>query len=99
MIHREALFVRELSPELGETAEVITKIINYIKTRPSKSRVFQRLCADTNAEHRRLLFYCSSRWLSLGKSFERVYELVDELEDFLLQENNDLAAYLSENEF
>ena len=72
IIHREALVARELSPELGETVEVITKIINYIKTRPSKSRVYQRLCADTNAEHRSLLFHCSSRWLSLGKSFERV---------------------------
>ena len=28
-----------------------------------------------------------------------MYELVDELKVFLLQENNDLAAYLSENEF
>ena len=99
IIHREALVARELSPELCETVEVITKIINYIKTRPSKSRVYQRLCADTNAEHRSLLFHCSSRWLSLGKSFERVYELVDKLNDFLLQENSDLAAYLSKNEF
>ena len=36
MIYREALVARELSPTLGETVEVITKIINYIKTRPSK---------------------------------------------------------------
>ena len=33
------------------------------------------------------------------KIFEQVHELVDELKDFLLQENNDLAAYQSENEF
>ena len=43
MIHREALVARELSPEFGETGEVITKIINYIKARPSKSIVFQKL--------------------------------------------------------
>ena len=69
MIHCEAFVARELSPELGETVEVITKIIYYIKTRPSKSKVFQKLCADTNAEHRNLLFYCLSRWLLLRKSF------------------------------
>ena len=72
MIHREALVARELCPELGATVEIITKVINFIKTRPLKSRMFEKLCAEMNAEHRSLLFYCSSRWLSLGKSFERV---------------------------
>ena len=52
-----------------------------------------------NAEHRSLLFYCSSRWLSLGKSFELVYGLLDELRAFLQQEKNQLADYLSETEF
>ena len=44
MIQRETLVARELSPELGETVEVITKIITYIKTRPSKSSVSKTLC-------------------------------------------------------
>ena len=35
----------------------------------------------------------------LGKSFERVYELLDELRAFLQQEKNQLADYLSETEF
>ena len=69
MIQREALVARELSPELGATVEIVTKVINF-KTRPSKSRVFEKICAEMNAEHRSLLFYCSSRWLSLGKSFK-----------------------------
>ena len=99
MIHREALVAREQSPELGATVEIVTKVINFIKTRPSKSRVFEKLCAEMNAEHRSLLFYCSSRWLSLGKSFEQVYELLDELHTFLQQEKNQLADYLAENEF
>ena len=68
MIHLKALVAQDPSPELGETVKVITIIINYIKTRPSKPRVFQKLWADMNAEHRSLLF-CSSRWLSLEKSF------------------------------
>ena len=99
MIHREALVARELSPELGAKVEIVTKVINFIKTRPSKSRVFEKLCAEMNAKHRSLLFYYSSRWLSLGKSFERVYELLDELHAFLQQEKNQLADYLAENEF
>ena len=94
MIHREALLARELSPELGATVEIVTKVINFIKTRPIKSRMFEKLCAEMNAENRSLLFYCSSRWLSLGKSFERVYGLLDELRAFLQQEKNQLEVSL-----
>ena len=61
MIYREAFVARELSPELGATVEIVTKLINFIKTRPLKSKVFEKLCAEMNAEHRSLLFYCSSR--------------------------------------
>ena len=82
MIHREALVAWELNPELGDTVDIVTKVMNFIKTRPSKSRVFQELCAEMNAEHGSLLFYCSSRWLSLGKSFEQVYKLVNKLQAF-----------------
>ena len=61
MIHQEALVARKLIPELGATVEIVTKLINFIKTRPLKSKVFEKLCAEINAEHRNLLFYCSSR--------------------------------------
>ena len=49
-----------------------------------------------NAEHRSLLFHCSYRWFSLGKSFERVYKLVGKI---LQQENSNLADCLAENKF
>ena len=61
MIHREALVARELSPDHGATVEIVTKLNNFIKTRPLKSKAFEKLCAEMNAEHRSLLFYCSSR--------------------------------------
>ena len=82
MIHREALVARELGPELGDKDDVVIKVMNFIKTRPSKSSVFQELCAEMNAEHGSLLFYCLSRWLSLGKSIEQVYKLVNKLQAF-----------------
>ena len=58
MIYHQALVAQELIPELGDTVDIVTKVINFIKTWPSKSRVFQKLCAEMNAEHRNLLFYC-----------------------------------------
>ena len=35
----------------------------------------------------------------IGKTFERVYELVDELQAFLQQNSNNLADCLAENNF
>ena len=67
MIHHGGLVVAltlvacELSPDLGAIVEIVTKRINFIKTRPLKSKVFEKLCAEMNAEHQSLLFYCSSR--------------------------------------
>ena len=61
--------------------------------------MFEKLCAEMNAEHRSLLVYCSSRWLSLRKSFERVYKLLDELHAFLQKEKNQLADCLAKNKF
>ena len=50
-------------------------------------------------EHQICCFYCLSRWLLLRKSFERVYKVVDKLQDFLQQENNNLADCLAKNAF
>ena len=50
-----------MSPDLGATADIVTKLINLTKTWPLKSKVFEKLCAEMNAEHRSLLFFCSSR--------------------------------------
>ena len=93
------LVARELSPDLGAIVEIVTKRINFIKTRPLKSKVFEKLCAEMNAEHQSLLFYCSSRGLSLGKSFKRVHELLNELDAFLQKQKNQLADCLAENKF
>ena len=50
--HREALVGRELSPLPGLPVEVVfAKFINLIKKRLLKSRVFEKFCAEMNAEH------------------------------------------------
>ena len=99
MIHREALVARDMSPKLGAKVEIVTKVINFMKTRSLKSKVFVKLCAKMNAEYRSLLFYCSSRWLSLENSFQRVYLLVKKLHVFLQKEKNQVANCPNENKF
>ena len=49
--HCKALVNREISPEIRLTVKVFMKIINFIKKWPLKSRIFEKLCAEMNAEH------------------------------------------------
>ena len=73
-IQREALASQQLSGDLNEVLKAVVKTVNFIKAKPLKARVFQRLCDELGAEHNNLLFYCNARWLSKGKVFQRVYE-------------------------
>jgi hypothetical protein len=63
MIHRETLSTKELCPELNEVLNVVIKSVNYIKTRPLKSRLFAQICEEMGAQYKSLLFYCNSHWL------------------------------------
>lgn len=79
VIHREALAAKNITPELSVVMNSIIKVVNYIKTRPVKSRFFHKLCEELGAEHTSLIYYCNSRWLSKGNVLARVYELRNEV--------------------
>jgi zinc finger BED domain-containing protein 5/7/8/9 len=91
MIHREALASKDMSPGLDFVLKSVVAVVNYIKMRPLKSRVFSAICKDVGAAHSALLFYCEARWLSRGKFLQRVYELRDEIAIFLEEENRSEA--------
>ncbi|KAJ4932883.1 hypothetical protein JOQ06_029722, partial [Pogonophryne albipinna] len=82
MLHREALVAKAMPPDLTAVLEQAVKIVNYIKSRPLKSRLFSTLCNEMGAEHHGLLLHTEVRWLSRGKVLSRVYELRDELVAF-----------------
>ena len=99
-IHREALMSKELSVDLHEVLKTIVKAVNYIKTRPLKARFFANLCHSLGSEHDALLFHCETRWLSRGKVHARVFELKEEMRQFLQQESQtDLADQFGDESF
>jgi hypothetical protein len=53
--------------------------VNYIKTRPLKSRHFVELCDELGAQYQSLLFYCNSLWLSRENIVARVYDLREDV--------------------
>ncbi|KAJ4919048.1 hypothetical protein JOQ06_021802 [Pogonophryne albipinna] len=82
MLHREALVAKAMPPDLTAVLEQAVKIVNYIKSRPLKSRLFSTLCNEMGAEHHGLLLHTEVRWLSRGKVLSCVYELRDKLVAF-----------------
>ncbi|XP_060870664.1 zinc finger BED domain-containing protein 5-like [Metopolophium dirhodum] len=72
IIHREALASKIISPSLNEVLLSVIEIVNFIKTRPIKSRCFKKMCEDMGAEHTSLLYYCNSRWLSRENVLKRL---------------------------
>lgn len=100
VIHREALASRHLSSELSEVMTDIVGVVNFIKTRPLKTRVFSAICEEMGAEHQAVLFHSEARWLSRGKVLSRVFELREQIRMFLEQEHKyDLAEHFCDENF
>ena len=72
---RDKLLVREVLHQAVE-------LVNYTKTRPVKSRLFEQLCSNMDSHHKRMLLHIEVRWLSKRKVCNRVYELRQELLKF-----------------
>lgn len=73
--------------ELSNVLKTVIEMINYIKKRPVKCRIFEELCKNITTEHTTLLFHTEIRWLSRGKILNRVLELQDQLLIFFESEN------------
>lgn len=87
-LHREALMVKSSDGgELSDVLKTVIEMINYIKKRPVKCRIFEELCKNMGTEHTTLLYHTEIRWLSRGKILNRVLELQDQLQIFFEAEN------------
>ena len=74
-LHREVLVGKTLGSDLKKVLNKVVKMVNYIKSRPLKSRLFAKLCKEMGANYANLLLHTEVRWLSRGKALSRVYEL------------------------
>jgi hypothetical protein len=83
----------------GQLAEVLStaiSMINYIKTRPVKSRIFEQLSKAMRAEHTTLLLHTEIRWLSRGKALRRVVELQNQLLLFFEDEKPEYSKHFED---
>lgn len=88
-LHREALMMKTIGPALQEVLNEVVKMVNYIKSKPMKSRIFAQLCIEMESPHQTLLMHTEVRWLSRGKVLVRVYELRNEMAVFFEEEKHE----------
>ncbi|XP_068247939.1 zinc finger BED domain-containing protein 5-like [Palaemon carinicauda] len=96
-LHREALVAKTISNDLKSVLEKVVKIVDFIKSRPLKSRLFTKLCEELEAKHLKLLLHTEARWLSRGKVLSRVCELKEEMLAFFTLEQEEFCDLLADD--
>ncbi|XP_029656088.1 zinc finger BED domain-containing protein 5-like [Octopus sinensis] len=87
-LHREVLVVKTLPMNLKSVLDDIIRMINDIKSRPKKSRIFTTICDEMGSNFTNLLLHTEIRWLSRGKASTRVFEVKDEMYEFFKLEGH-----------
>lgn len=81
VIHQEALCKAAL--EIKHVLDIVVKVVNTIRARGLTHRQFQEFLASIESDYSDLLYYNKVRWLSAGQVFERVWQLKNEIIEFL----------------
>jgi len=88
--------MKNMPPCLKNVMDEAIKIINFIKSRPLKSRLFKILCNDLESIHSTLLLHTEIRWLSRSKVLTRLMEFRTEVTSFLMDHNATLAETMND---
>ena len=98
-LHCKAVVSKTLRADLVPVLSDVVSMVNFVKIRLVKSCFFALLCEGMRAEHATLLFHTEVRWLSRVKVLAHVYELREELEEFLTNERSDYALLLASDKW
>ena len=99
IIHRQNLASKNLSPNFSDVMQVVISTVNYVKARELISRMLKQLCITENSNHQTLLMHTAVRWLSRGKTVERVFLLRRELATFLQGKGHKNSHYFHDPHF
>lgn len=86
VLHQQALCTKVL--EFDHVFKVVFLLVNYIRSRGLKHRMFQAFLEENDAEYEDLPYHTDVRWLSRGKVLSRFISLKNHLIDFLKSQND-----------
>ena len=95
-LHRHQLATKGMPPELSNVLDDVIKIVNFVKSRPLKARIFSVICKEMGSIHCNLLLHTSVRWLNRGKVLAKVFELRNKLLIFFEENKFGLSCRLHE---
>ena len=95
-LHRHSLAAKTLPLKLKKALQICVKVVNTIRGRALNHRLF---CKELGKEHTMLLYYTKVRWLSRGRVLSRLFELRDEIKEFLCKVGNEMAEYFETTKF
>ncbi|XP_078521639.1 general transcription factor II-I repeat domain-containing protein 2-like [Lissotriton helveticus] len=82
LIHQQALCCKVLKWE--SVMKVVVSCINFIRANGLKHRQFQAFLSELESAHGDVLYHAKVRWLNRGRVLKRFYELLPEINAFLL---------------
>ncbi|KRX77526.1 Zinc finger BED domain-containing protein 5 [Trichinella sp. T6] len=82
---------------LKNALNTAVKIINFIKSKPLQSCLFEKLCEEMGSCHKSLFFHSEVRWLSRGKVLTRLVVVVEVV--VFLKGQSDYSKVLRDEKF
>ncbi|XP_078139742.1 general transcription factor II-I repeat domain-containing protein 2B-like [Centroberyx gerrardi] len=95
IIHQHVLCKSVL--KINHVIDVVTKIVNFIRSRALNHRQFVALLEEHETEHSDIGYHTAVRWLSLGKVLKRVWDLKAEIREFCEKKGKDIPELSDED--
>ena len=95
LLHRESLAAKKIQGDLAVVFKEVVSVVNFIKSRSLRTRLFRVLCDEMGAEHNGFLFHSNIRWFSQGKVLERVANLRNKISTFLKEQKHEFLIALA----
>jgi hypothetical protein len=82
LLHQENLCSKSLF-NFQHVVKCVVKIVNFIRSNKMNHRQFQNFLKETGSYYDDVIYYTEVRWLSLGKTLQRVFVLREEIKTFM----------------
>lgn len=99
LLNPHALVTKTLPAKLRDALFTVVRVINFIKGRAPNHRLFQAFLEEIGIEYSVLLFHTEMRWLSRGQMLTHIFEMYEEINQFLHHQSSNLIDGFEKKEF